>query len=77
MIFIILINFSFNEDLSIWNRSKSAHVAPKKEQIELIRQKNALDLLLYEYAQRIFARRLAQFGWKEAQLTINNNSTSF
>lgn len=49
----------FTKSLADWNISKSDNVQPSAEQIELIKELNALDIELYKFATKLFNRRMA------------------
>ncbi|KAL3110118.1 hypothetical protein niasHT_015721 [Heterodera trifolii] len=51
---------TFDSDLALWNRSKSAHIIPTDRQLGQIRQRNLLDLELYAFARRVFKLRLSK-----------------
>uniref|UniRef100_A0A0M3HIH0 Uncharacterized protein n=1 Tax=Ascaris lumbricoides TaxID=6252 RepID=A0A0M3HIH0_ASCLU len=52
--------YRFTKDLSNWTKSKSNDTEITQEQLELIKQKNNLDIQLYAYAQKLFLKRLKQ-----------------
>uniref|UniRef100_F1L1I7 Heparan-sulfate 6-O-sulfotransferase n=1 Tax=Ascaris suum TaxID=6253 RepID=F1L1I7_ASCSU len=55
-----LFQLRFTKDLSNWTKSKSNDTEITQEQLELIKQKNNLDIQLYAYAQKLFLKRLKQ-----------------
>ncbi|KAI6228162.1 Heparan-sulfate 6-O-sulfotransferase [Aphelenchoides besseyi] len=59
-------NLQFTQSLANWNKSKSADTVVTPQQMKIIREHNHLDLELYNYAVKLFEKRLA---------TIRKNST--
>ncbi|KAI6242890.1 Heparan-sulfate 6-O-sulfotransferase [Aphelenchoides fujianensis] len=69
-----LFQLKFTQSLAHWNKSKSADTVVSAAQMDLIREQNALDLELYEYAVRLFEKRLAAVrknGTMEAEEAAN------
>uniref|UniRef100_A0A183F255 Heparan-sulfate 6-O-sulfotransferase n=1 Tax=Heligmosomoides polygyrus TaxID=6339 RepID=A0A183F255_HELPZ len=58
MMFERLFNLSFNRRLSAWSRSKSNDTDVSPEQMKLIRERNDLDIELYNYAVKLFEYRM-------------------
>ena len=48
----------FNGSLAKWNKSKSNDTLVDNEQMSRIRQRNSLDLQLYDYALSLFEERI-------------------
>lgn len=48
----------FTADLSQWNKSKSQNTTVTAAQMAAIRERNRLDIELYEFALKLFTRRL-------------------
>ncbi|CAJ0610391.1 unnamed protein product [Cylicocyclus nassatus] len=59
MMFEQLFNLSFTKRLSVWSRSKSNDTDVTAEQLKIIRERNELDIQLYDYAVNLFELRLA------------------
>ncbi|KAK6057669.1 heparan sulfate 6-sulfotransferase, partial [Cooperia oncophora] len=54
-----LFNLSFSRRLSAWSRSKSNDTDVSPDQMRQIRERNQLDIELYDYAVKLFEHRLA------------------
>jgi hypothetical protein len=65
--------FRFNGNLAEWNKSKSAHIIISQEQMAAIREKNQLDLSLYNFAQNLFQQRLVKLGWNSSSTGLPDN----
>lgn len=50
--------FRFTKSLSDWNKSKSDDTVVSPAQMKLIRERVQLDLELFDYANRLFDKRL-------------------
>lgn len=48
----------FTADLSQWNKSKSQNTTVTAAQMAAIRERNRLDVELYDFAMKLFSRRL-------------------
>ncbi|VDK46830.1 unnamed protein product [Cylicostephanus goldi] len=59
MMFEHLFNLSFTKRLSEWSRSKSNDTDVTAEQLKIIKERNELDIQLYDYAVNLFELRLA------------------
>ncbi|VDM39943.1 unnamed protein product [Toxocara canis] len=55
-----LFQLRFTKDLSDWRKSKSNDTEITPQQLELIKEKNSLDIQLYNYAEKLFLKRLKQ-----------------
>lgn len=64
-----LFRLKFTKNLSEWNKSKSNDTEINPQQMQLIKEKNKLDIILYSYAKKLFLKRL-----KLLQSSINDYS---
>ncbi|MFH4982004.1 hypothetical protein AB6A40_008713 [Gnathostoma spinigerum] len=53
-----LFQMRFTKNLADWNKSKSNDTEITHHQLELIKKKNSLDVELYDFARKLFSKRL-------------------
>uniref|UniRef100_A0AC35U9H5 Heparan-sulfate 6-O-sulfotransferase n=1 Tax=Rhabditophanes sp. KR3021 TaxID=114890 RepID=A0AC35U9H5_9BILA len=61
-------NLNFIKSLSEWDKSKSNDTVITKHQLEKIKNRNKLDIELYDYAIKLFHKRLKKLNIKSYQL---------
>ncbi|CEF59789.1 Heparan sulfate 6-O-sulfotransferase [Strongyloides ratti] len=55
-------NLKFTKSLGVWNKSKSKDTKITKAQLEKIKYRNKLDIELYDYALKLFAKRMKKLN---------------
>ncbi|KAK6113963.1 Sulfotransferase family protein [Brugia pahangi] len=55
-----LFHLKFSKNLAEWTKSKSNDTEITLQQMQLIRDRNRLDIMLYSYAKKLFFKRLKQ-----------------
>uniref|UniRef100_A0A914CBX9 Heparan-sulfate 6-O-sulfotransferase n=1 Tax=Acrobeloides nanus TaxID=290746 RepID=A0A914CBX9_9BILA len=58
LLFETIFDMQFTKSLADWNKTKSLNTPVTPLQMKIIQQKNALDIQLYEFALKLFEKRL-------------------
>lgn len=59
-----------------WNKSKSQNIMITEPQLQIIKERNHLDIQLYKFALKIFEKRLGFFVQNNNNSVLYNNLTN-
>lgn len=68
--------FRFDDNMAKWNKSKSQNIRVTESQLQIIKERNHLDIQLYKFSLKIFEKRLGFFVQNNNNSVLFNNLTN-